>query len=181
VVTFTSTGDVSEFDAADRAAVKTGVANEALVPESAVTVTVEAGSVLVTTTIATTSPAQAATISSRLSASLSTPAAATSALGVPVTSTPSVTGGASDNAPDNDGLGSGGGGRGITTMIVAAAGGGAALAAGLGAIAMYCRKKKRGLKVTPSSGDLPTSSVDRYSEPTHVATSEPPVVVSDLC
>ena len=72
---------------------KTNAAHEAGVDESAVDVAVEAASVKVTVTIATASVAQATSVRSSLSASLANASAATSVLGVPVSSTPSVASG----------------------------------------------------------------------------------------
>jgi hypothetical protein len=126
LVAFVSPGDVSEFDAADRLAVKTSLAAEAAVPPTAVTVTVRAASVLVTATIATTSAAQAASIQSSLAASLSTPAAAQSVLGVPVSSTPTVV--VSAPSGDDDG---GGGGGGVPMAAVIGGGVGGALVIGV--------------------------------------------------
>jgi len=92
-VTFTSPGDVSDFDATDRATVKTGIATEAGVAESAVTVAVEAASVRVTVTITTASAAQATSIANTLTASLSSAGAATTVIGVTVSATPTVANG----------------------------------------------------------------------------------------
>ena len=144
-IEFTSPGDVSDFDATDRATVKANVASQAGVAQSAVTVTVEAASVKVTVTITTASAAQATSISNTLTASLSSAAAATAVLGVTVSSTPSV---ATDTGDSGGGGGGGsdggGGGVGIVLIAAAAGGGGAALVVALVVAYFLCGKKKSG-------------------------------------
>lgn len=87
VVSFTSPGTVETFDTAT---VRASMAAVAGVNESAVSVTVKAGSVLVTVTIAAKDAGANSLIESKVNKAMATPQAASSALGVAVWTTPTV-------------------------------------------------------------------------------------------
>ena len=89
MLTLTASGSVSDF--LDTSSLQQNVASAAGIDDrSLVTISVAAGSVLITATIAVPAYLSATTVQSSLSSSLATVAAATSALGIPVESVPSV-------------------------------------------------------------------------------------------
>jgi hypothetical protein len=103
VVEFTADYDLATFDSGPKATVMNSLASFAGVDASAVTVTAVAGSVKVTATILTGSSAQQTNIKQVLTSSLTSTSAASTILGVTVTSTPVID-------PTTPGGGGGGGG-----------------------------------------------------------------------
>ena len=86
----TVSGSVSDFDENKTTNLRASIAAAAGVDASAVTVTVAAGSVLITATIAVPATTTSAAVRTTLSSTLGTAAAASTALGIAVVSIPTI-------------------------------------------------------------------------------------------
>ena len=148
MLTLTASGSVSDF--LDTSSLQQNVASAAGIDDrSLVTISVAAGSVLITATIAVPASLSAITVQSSLSSSLATVAAATRVLGVPVESVPSVVIASPAEVAEELSLGA---------IAGIAAGGAVAVALVLtiaGASFYICRKMNRELKQAkkPVGGD----------------------------
>jgi hypothetical protein len=123
----TASGSVSDF--ADTSNLQTRIAQLAGVDASFVALRVEAASVLIIATITVPATTTASTVQAALSSSLSTAEAASSALGITVETTPTIT---TSEDPGEDSS---------TLIIMAASGGGGAVLLLAVLIAAYCRRK----------------------------------------
>merc|ERR1740130_887494 len=92
-------GDVSDYDATKKAAMEAAMAKVAKVDANAVTVTVKAGSVILTFVIITDDPAA---VKATVATALKDKALASTALGVTVEEVPTVT--VASSSSDDDGL-----------------------------------------------------------------------------
>ena len=90
VLTLTASGSVSDFSDNDKSSLQQKVATAAGVDKSLVTISVAAGSVLITATIAVPASTTADAVQTSLSSSLGTAADASTALGVTVEEVPTV-------------------------------------------------------------------------------------------
>ena len=96
VLTMTAAGSVDDFDEtttaglAKKTSLRGSIASAAGVDASAVTLTITAGSVIITATIAVPASSTAAAVQTTLSSTLGTAAAASAALGVTVESVPAI-------------------------------------------------------------------------------------------
>ena len=90
VLTLTASGSVADFDATKKTSLRGLIATAAGVDASAVTLTITAGSVLITATIAVPASTTADAVQTSLSSSLGTAADASTALGVTVEEVPTV-------------------------------------------------------------------------------------------
>ena len=138
VLTMTASGSVSDY--ADTTALVSSIATLAGVDASLVTITVAAGSVVITVTIATPTTTSASAVQSALTSALSTASAASTALGITVEDVPTVVVAAPPPLLPPPGAPSGsGGGLGIFVLIGAIAVGVVVLAA---VVAIFCTMKK---------------------------------------
>ena len=88
MLTLTAGGSVSDYS--DTSALQSAIAASAGVDASLVTISVAAGSVLITATIAVPASSTAEAVQTSLAATLGTAATASAALGVTVVSTPTI-------------------------------------------------------------------------------------------
>ena len=89
VVTLTASGSIDDFP--DTSSVQRSVATAASVDAALVTIAMAPGSVIITATIAVPESTTVAAMQTSLASTLGTPAAASSALGITIVETPSIT------------------------------------------------------------------------------------------